>query len=60
MPRVFLFIIYLFRDVWFSTWLFLPRLGQIGDTCVRAHEDIAGVQCTLQEALLCLRYMDAT
>lgn len=43
-----------------STWLFLSWLGQIGDTCVRAHEDVAGVQGPFQEALFGLRYMDTT
>lgn len=46
-------------DIWWSTWLFLSWLGQVGDTCVRAHEDVAGVQGTFQEALFGLRYMDA-
>lgn len=27
---------------------------------MRAHEDVAGVQGALQEALFCLRYMNAT
>lgn len=44
---------------WWSTWLFLSRLGQVGDTRVRAHEDVAGVQGALQETLFGLRYMDA-
>lgn len=34
-------------------------LGQVGDTRVRAHEDVAGVQGALQEALFGLRYVDA-
>lgn len=46
-------------NMWWSTWLFLSRLGQVGDTCVRAHEDVAGVQGALQEALFGLRYVDA-
>lgn len=46
-------------DMWRSTWLFLSGLGQVGDACVRAHEDIAGVQGALQEALFGLGYMDA-
>lgn len=46
-------------DLVVSTWLFLSRLGQVGDTRVRAHEDVAGVQGTFQEALFGLRYMDA-
>lgn len=47
-------------DIWRSTWLFLSWLGQVGDACVRAHEDVAWVQGTFQEALFSLRYMDAT
>lgn len=47
-------------DIWCSTWLFLSRLGQVGDTCVRAHEDVAGMQGALQEALFGLRYMDSS
>lgn len=39
--------------------MFLSWLGQVGDTRVRAHEDIAWVQGALQEALFCVRYMDA-
>lgn len=31
--------------------LLLSRLGQVGDAGVRAHEDVAGVQGSLQEAL---------
>lgn len=46
-------------DIWWSTWLFLSWLGQVGDARVRAHEDVAGVQGALQEALFGLRYMDA-
>lgn len=46
-------------DICWSTWLFLSWLGQVGDTCVRAHEDVAGVQGALQEALFGLRYMNA-
>lgn len=42
------------------TWLFLPWFGQVGDTCVRTHEDVAGMQGALQETLLSLRYVDAT
>jgi len=42
-----------------STWLFLSWLGQVGDTCVRAHEDVTGVQGAFQEALFGLRYVDA-
>lgn len=34
------------------TWLFLARLGEVGDTRVWAHENIAGVQIPLQEILL--------
>lgn len=37
----------------------MSRLGQVGDTRVRAHEDVAGVQGALQETLFGLRYMDA-
>lgn len=48
------------KHIWRVTWLFLSWLGQVGDTCVRAHENIARVQRALQEALFCIRYMDAT
>lgn len=41
------------------TWLLLSGLGQVGDARVGAHEDVAGVQGALQEALLGLRYVDA-
>lgn len=37
------------------TWLFLARFGKVGDTGVRAHEHIAGVQQPLQETLLGFR-----
>jgi len=38
----------------------LSGLGKVGDTRVRAHEDVAGVQGALQEALFGLRYVYAT
>lgn len=41
------------------TWLFLPRFGQVGDTGVGAHQDIAGVKPPLQVQLLDLRQVDA-
>lgn len=41
------------------TWLFLARFGKVGDTCVRAHQDIAGMQCTLKKALLGFRDVDS-
>lgn len=41
-----------------STWLFLARLGEVGDTCVWAHEDITGVQISLQKTLLGFADMD--
>lgn len=41
------------------TRLFLPRLGQVGDAGVGAHEDVAGVQPPLQVQLLDLRQVDA-
>lgn len=34
------------------TWLLLSWLGQVGDTRVGAHEDVARVQGAFQEALL--------
>lgn len=34
------------------TWLFLARFGHVGYTCVRAHEDVAGMQRPFQEELL--------
>lgn len=43
-----------------STWLFLPRFGQVGDAGVRTQQHVAGVQRPLQEQLLCLRQVDAT
>lgn len=41
------------------TRLLLPRLGQVGDAGVRAHEDVAGVQVSLQEVLLGFTDVDA-
>ena len=35
------------EETWSCTWLFLSWLGQVGYAGVWAHEDIAGVQCTL-------------
>lgn len=29
------------------TWLLLPGLGQVGDTGMRTHQDVAGVQIAL-------------
>lgn len=42
------------------TWLLLPGFGHVGDTGVRAHEDIAGVQIALQKVLLGFTDMDAS
>lgn len=39
-------------------WLLLPRLGQVGDAGVGAHEHVAGVQPPLQVQLLDLRQVD--
>lgn len=44
----------------YSTWLFLPGFGQVGDAGVRTHEHVARVQRPLQEELLGLRQVDAT
>lgn len=43
-----------------STWLFLARLGHVGHTGMRAHEDIAGVQISFQEVLLGFTDVDAS
>lgn len=43
-----------------STWLFLARLGHVGHTGVRAHENIAGVQISFQEVLLGFTDVDAS
>ena len=50
----------LWNIISYSTWLFLPRFGQVGDAGVRTHEHVAGVQRPLQEQLLGLRQVDAT
>lgn len=42
------------------TWLLLARLGHVGDTGVRAHEDVAGVQVSLQKVLLGVTDVDAS
>lgn len=34
------------------TGLLLARFGQVGDACVRTHEDVAGVKAAVQEGLL--------
>lgn len=41
------------------TWLLLARFGQVGDTRVWTHEDVAGVQVSVQEELLGVRDVDA-
>lgn len=42
------------------TWLFLPGFGQVGNTGVWAHEDITGVQVSLQKVLLGFTDVDAS
>lgn len=42
------------------TWLFLAWLGHVGNTGVRAHEDITGVQISFQKVLLGFTDMDAS
>lgn len=42
------------------TRLLLARFGQVCDTRVRTHEDVAGVQAAVQEGLLGVRDVDAT
>lgn len=41
------------------TWLLLAGLGQVCDTGVGAHQDVAGVQTALQEELLGVGDVDA-
>lgn len=43
-----------------STWLLLPGLGHVGHAGVGAHEDVAGVQVSFQEALLGLTDVDSS
>lgn len=42
------------------TWLFLSWFGQVSDTRVRTHENVARVQRSFEEALFGLRYVDPT
>ncbi len=42
------------------TWQFLPWFGQVGNTGMRAHEDITGVQVSLQKVLLGFTNVDAS
>lgn len=42
------------------TRLLLARFGQVCDTCVRTHEDVARVQAAVKEGLLGVRDVDAT
>lgn len=43
-----------------STWLLLPGLGHVGHAGVGAHEDVAGVQVSFQEALLGVTDVDSS
>lgn len=42
------------------TWLFLPGFGHVGYAGVGAHEDVAGVQVSFQEALLGFTDVDSS
>lgn len=42
------------------TWLFLSRLGQVGNTGVGTHQDVTRMQSTLQKALLCFWNMNSS
>jgi len=44
----------------FSTWLLLSGFWEVGHTRMRAHQNVARVQRTLQEVLLGLRHMYTT
>lgn len=40
------------------TGVYLPRLGQVGDAGVRAHEHVSGMQRAVEEATLALAEVD--
>lgn len=42
------------------TWLFLPWFGQVCNTGVWAHEDVTGVQVSLQKILLGFTDVDSS